>query len=126
MAFAGVDRAVALREKKTAKDDLSLPQLVTLHLLPGPVQMGAVWQYAVLYAPLLAMAFGLLFATAPLNRVRTARTRIETVAVADTEISANITFQIGNATRMDCADPSTNLQPGNAPCFDPQLRTPAA
>jgi hypothetical protein len=84
------------------------------------------------------------------NRVRTARTRIETVAVtsgtsaaafntrmtnlanafndldlADTEISANITFQIGNATRMDCADPSTNLQPGNAPCFDPQLRTPA-
>jgi cytochrome c peroxidase len=82
------------------------------------------------------------------NRVRTARARIETVAatsgtsatafntrmtnlgnafndldLADTEISANITFQIGNATRMDCADPSTNLQPGNAPCFDPQLRT---
>jgi membrane protease YdiL (CAAX protease family) len=111
-----------------AKDDLPFPQLVTLHLLPGAVQMGAyavfaplllragaprtlaflaavllaglpcmvavlfwarrrrslgqsplrpvvgnrepmpVWQYAVLLVPLLAMAFGLLFATAPLNR----------------------------------------------------------
>jgi cytochrome c peroxidase len=84
------------------------------------------------------------------NRVRQARTRIETVVatsgtsatafntrmsnlgnafndldLADTEISANITFQIGNGTRMDCADPSTNLQPGNAPCFNPALRTAA-
>jgi hypothetical protein len=82
------------------------------------------------------------------DRVRTARSRIETVAttsgtsatafntrmtnlanafndldLADSEISANITFQIGNATRMDCADPSTNTQPGNTPCFDPVLRT---
>jgi cytochrome c peroxidase len=84
------------------------------------------------------------------NRVRTARTRIQTVVAtsgtsasafntrmtnlanafndldqADGEISANILFQIGNGTRMDCADPSTNLQPGNAPCFDPALRTAA-
>jgi hypothetical protein len=84
------------------------------------------------------------------NRVRSARTRIETVVntpgtsasafntrmtnlgnafndldLADTEISANILFQIGNGTRMDCADPSTNTQPGNAPCFNPLLRTPA-
>jgi hypothetical protein len=84
------------------------------------------------------------------NRVRTARTRIETVVatsgtsaaafntrmsnfgsalndldLADTEISANINFNIGNATRMDCADPSTNAQPANAPCFNPALRTPA-
>jgi cytochrome c peroxidase len=84
------------------------------------------------------------------NRVRTARTRIETVVntpgtsasafntrmlnlanafndldLADGEISANILFQIGNGTRMDCADPSTNAQPGNAPCFNPALRTPA-
>jgi hypothetical protein len=84
------------------------------------------------------------------NRVRTARTRIETVAattgtsaaafntrmtnlanafndldLADTEISANISFNIGNATRMDCADPSTNAQPGSAPCFNPALRTAA-
>jgi cytochrome c peroxidase len=84
------------------------------------------------------------------NRVRTARTRIETVVatsgtsatafntrmtnlanafndldLADTEISANVQFQIGNGTRMDCADPSTNGQPGNAPCFNPALRTPA-
>ena len=84
------------------------------------------------------------------NRVRTARTRILTVVntpgttatafntrmtnlgnafndldLADTEISANILFQIGNGTRMDCADPSTNTQPGNAPCFNPALRTSA-
>ena len=84
------------------------------------------------------------------NRIRTARTRIETVAatsgtsatafntrmsnlssafndldLADTEISANIQFQIGNGTRIDCADPSTNGQPGNAPCFNPALRTAA-
>lgn len=84
------------------------------------------------------------------NRVRTARTRIQTVVntsgtsstafntrmtnlgnafndldLADTEISANILFQIGNGTRMDCADPSTNAQPGNAPCFNPALRTAA-
>lgn len=84
------------------------------------------------------------------NRVRTARTRIQTVVntpgttatafntrmtnlasafndldIADGQISANILFQIGNATRMDCADPSTNAQPGNAPCFNPALRTPA-
>jgi hypothetical protein len=84
------------------------------------------------------------------NRVRTARTRIQTVVntpgtsssafntrmvnlanafndldLADGEISAGILFQIGNATRMDCADPSTNTQPGNAPCFNPALRTPA-
>jgi len=84
------------------------------------------------------------------DRVRTARTRIETVVntigttatafnirmsnlgsafndldLADTEISANITFNIANGTRMDCADPSTNGQPGTAPCFNPALRTPA-
>jgi hypothetical protein len=84
------------------------------------------------------------------NRVRTARNRIQTVVntpgtnssafntrmnnlgmafndldLADGEISANILFQIGNGTRMDCADPSTNAQPGNAPCFNPALRTPA-
>ena len=84
------------------------------------------------------------------NRVRTARTRLQTVIntpgtsatafntrmsnfgnafndldLADTEISANILFQIGNGTRMDCADPSTNGQPGNAPCFNPALRTAA-
>ena len=84
------------------------------------------------------------------NRVRTARTRLQTVIntpgtsstafntrmnnlgmafndldLADTEISANILFQIGNGTRMDCADPSTNSQPGNAPCFNPALRTAA-
>jgi len=84
------------------------------------------------------------------NRVRTARARIETVVntpgtsssafntrmtnlnnafndldLADGEISANILFQIGNATRIDCADPSTNAQPGNAPCFNPALRTAA-
>ncbi|HEX6765881.1 MAG TPA: hypothetical protein VF103_10400 [Polyangiaceae bacterium] len=84
------------------------------------------------------------------SRVRTARTRIETVVntpgtsasafntrmtnlgnvfndldLADGEISANVLFQIGNGTRMDCADPSTNAQPGNAPCFNPALRTPA-
>jgi cytochrome c peroxidase len=84
------------------------------------------------------------------NRVRTARNRLQTVIatsgtsasafntrmtnlgnafndldLADTEISANILFQIGNGTRMDCADPSTNGQPGNAPCFNPALRTPA-
>ena len=84
------------------------------------------------------------------DRVRTARTRIETVVatsgtsatafntrmsnlgsafndldLADTEISANITFNIGNGTRMDCADPSTDGQPGTAPCFNPALRTAA-
>jgi hypothetical protein len=84
------------------------------------------------------------------NRVRTARTRIETVVattgttaaafntrmvnlanafndldLADTEISANISFNIGNATRMDCADPSTDGQPATAPCFNPALRTAA-
>jgi cytochrome c peroxidase len=84
------------------------------------------------------------------DRVRTARSRIETVAattgttaaafntrmvnlgnafndldLADSEISANITFNIGNGTRIDCADPSTDAQPGNAPCFDPTLRTAA-
>jgi hypothetical protein len=45
--------------------------------------------------------------------------------LADGEISANILFQIGNGTRMDCADPSSNAQPGNAPCFNPALRTAA-
>jgi hypothetical protein len=84
------------------------------------------------------------------NRVRSARTRVETVVstpgttatafntrmtnlanafndldLADGEISANILFQIGNGTRMDCADPSSNAQPGNAPCFNPALRTAA-
>ena len=84
------------------------------------------------------------------DRVRTARTRIETVVatpgttatafnirmtnlanafndldLADTEISANIQFNIGNATRIDCADPSTNTQPATAPCFNPALRTAA-
>jgi hypothetical protein len=84
------------------------------------------------------------------DRVRTARSRIETVVattgtsptafntrmvnlanafndldLADGEISANVTFNIGNGTRMDCADPSTDGQPGNAPCFDPALRTAA-
>jgi len=84
------------------------------------------------------------------DRIRTARTRIETVAntigttatafnirmsnlgsafndldLADTEISANITFNIANGTRMDCADPSTDGQPGTAPCFNPALRTAA-
>ena len=84
------------------------------------------------------------------DRVRTARSRIETVAatsgttatafnirmtnlanafndldLADTEISANIQFNIGNATRMDCADPSGNTQPPTAPCFNPALRTAA-
>jgi hypothetical protein len=88
--------------------------------------------------------------SAQVNRVRTARARIETVVatsgtsaaafntrmtnlgsafndldLADTEIAANISFNIGNATRMDCADPSTDGQPGNAPCFNPALRTPA-
>jgi hypothetical protein len=88
--------------------------------------------------------------SAQANRVRAARTRIETVVatsgtsatafntrmtnlsnafndldLADTEIAANVTFNIGNATRMDCADPSTNTQPGNAPCFNPALRTSA-
>ena len=88
--------------------------------------------------------------SAQVNRVRTARTRIETVVatsgtsaaafntrmtnlgnafndldLADTEIAANINFNIGNGTRMDCADPSTDAQPGNAPCFNPALRTPA-
>ena len=88
--------------------------------------------------------------SAQANRVRTARTRIETVVatsgtsasafntrmtnlgnafndldLADTEIAPNITFNIGNATRMDCADPSTNTQPGSPPCFNPALRTPA-
>ena len=84
------------------------------------------------------------------DRVRTARTRIETVVatsgttatafnirmtnlanafndldLADSEISANITFNIANGTRMDCADPSTDGQPGTAPCFNPALRTAA-
>jgi cytochrome c peroxidase len=84
------------------------------------------------------------------DRVRTARSRIETVVatsgttatafnirmsnlgnafndldLADTEISANITFNIGNGTRIDCADPSTDGQAGTAPCFDPALRTAA-
>jgi len=84
------------------------------------------------------------------NRIRTARTRIETVVatsgttatafntrmvnlanafndldLADTEISANIQFNIGNGTRIDCADPSTDGQAGTAPCFDPALRTAA-
>jgi cytochrome c peroxidase len=84
------------------------------------------------------------------DRVRTARTRIETVAatsgtsatafntrmsnlgsafndldLADGEISGNVTFNIGNGTRIDCADPSTDGQPGTAPCFDPTLRTAA-
>jgi hypothetical protein len=84
------------------------------------------------------------------DRIRTARSQIETVAatsgtsatafnirmsnfgtafnlldLADGEISANVTFNIGNGTRMDCADPSTDGQPGNAPCFDPTLRTAA-
>ena len=88
--------------------------------------------------------------SAQANRVRSARTRIETVVatsgtsaaafntrmsnlgsafndldLADSEISANINFNIGNATRMDCADPSTDAQPGNAPCFNPALRTAA-
>jgi cytochrome c peroxidase len=84
------------------------------------------------------------------DRVRTARSRIETVVatpgttasafntrmsnlgnafndldLADGEISANVSFNIGNGTRIDCADPSTDGQPGNAPCFDPTLRTAA-
>jgi cytochrome c peroxidase len=88
--------------------------------------------------------------TAQADRVRTARSRIETVVatpgtstaafntrmtnlanafndldLADGEISGNVMFNIGNATRIDCADPSTDTQPGNAPCFDPTLRTAA-
>jgi cytochrome c peroxidase len=84
------------------------------------------------------------------DRVRTARGRIQTVVattgtsptafntrmvnlanafndldLADGEISANVSFNIGNATRIDCADPSTDGQPGSAPCFDPALRTAA-
>jgi cytochrome c peroxidase len=84
------------------------------------------------------------------DRVRTARARIETVVatpgttaaafntrmsnlgsafndldLADGEISGNVTFNIGNGTRIDCADPSTDAQPGSAPCFDPTLRTAA-
>ena len=84
------------------------------------------------------------------DRVRTARARIETVVatpgtstaafntrmtnlgnafndldLADSEISANVNFNIGNGTRMDCADPSTDGQPATAPCFDPTLRTAA-
>jgi hypothetical protein len=84
------------------------------------------------------------------DRVRTARSRIETVVatsgttatafnirmsnlasafndldLADGEISGNLTFNIGNGTRIDCADPSTDGQPGNAPCFNPELRTAA-
>ena len=84
------------------------------------------------------------------NRIRTARTRIETVVatsgttatafntrmvnlanafndldLADSEISANVQFNIGNGTRIDCADPSTDGQAGTAPCFDPALRTAA-
>jgi cytochrome c peroxidase len=84
------------------------------------------------------------------DRVRTARGRIQTVVattgtsptafntrmvnlanafndldLADGEISANVSFNIGNGTRIDCADPSTDGQPGNAPCFDPALRTAA-
>jgi hypothetical protein len=45
--------------------------------------------------------------------------------LADGEISANVSFNIGNGTRMDCADPSGDGQPANAPCFDPALRTAA-
>lgn len=88
--------------------------------------------------------------TAQADRVRTARTRIGTVVattgtsatafntrmtnlanalndldLADGEISANVSFNIGNGTRIDRADPSTDAQPGNAPCFDPALRTAA-
>ena len=84
------------------------------------------------------------------DRVRSARASIETVVntpgttaaqfntrmsnlgsafndldVADGEISGNMAFNIGNATRIDCADPSTDTQPGGAPCFDPTLRTAA-
>jgi hypothetical protein len=84
------------------------------------------------------------------DRVRTARGRIQTVVnttgtsatafntrmtnlanafndldLADGEISANVTFNIANGTRMDCADPSTDGQAGNAPCFNPALRTAA-
>jgi len=84
------------------------------------------------------------------DRVRTARSRIETVVatsgtsatafntrmvnlanafndldLADGEISANVSFNIGNGTRIDCADPSTDAQPGTPPCFDPALRTAA-
>src|SRR4051812_41853138 len=84
------------------------------------------------------------------DRVRTARSRIETVVattgttstafntrmvnlanafndldLADGEISANVSFNIGNGTRMDCADPSGDGQPANSPCFDPALRTAA-
>ncbi len=84
------------------------------------------------------------------DRVRTARTQIETVVattgtspsafntrmvnlanafnnldLADGEISANVSFNIGNGTRIDCADPSTDGQAGTAPCFDPALRTAA-
>ena len=56
---------------------------------------------------------------APDTRMTNLGNAVSDLDLADTEIAANITFQIGNATRMDCADPSTNLQPGNAPCFDP-------
>ena len=42
------------------------------------------------------------------------------------QVNAQTTaFNIGNGTRIDCADPSTDAQPGNAPCFDPTLRTAA-
>jgi hypothetical protein len=34
-------------------------------------------------------------------------------------------FTIGNGTRIDCADPSTDGQGGTAPCFDPARRTAA-
>jgi hypothetical protein len=81
------------------------------------------------------------------NTIRTARGRIETVVatsgttaaafntrmsnfgaafndldLADTQIAANVNFNIGNGTRMDCADPSADGQPATAACFNFALR----
>jgi hypothetical protein len=86
--------------------------------------------------------------TVATNRIRTARGRVETVVnttgtsatafgsrmqgladafndldLADTEIGANIVFNIGNGTRMDCADPSADGQPATAACFNFALRS---
>jgi hypothetical protein len=46
---------------------------------------------------------------------------VEDAAVA--EEALNLTFAQHQAACQ--ADPSTNSQPGNAPCFNPALRTPA-
>jgi len=45
--------------------------------------------------------------------------------LADGEISANITFNIGNGTRIGLRRPLDGWAAANAPCFDPALRTAA-